>query len=148
MEELEGAAAAILTGGPIDVPGISGSTAVLFWRAELSKVQAASQAVETVARATTAAALAHEALCQSMYLQSLESALAPAEGPPCKCCKVSPAGDALVSKGKGKTDADNLMDEDEPIDVDAEADPDDDDVEAAGEPDEPGWRLLVSLVGF
>lgn len=137
MEELEGAAAAILMGGPIDVPGVSGSTAVLFWQAELSKAQAASQAAETVAWATTAAALAHEALCQSMYLQSLESALAPAEGPLRKRRKVSPAGDALVSKGKGKTGADNLMDEDEPIDVDVEADPDDDDAEAVGEPDEP-----------
>ena len=110
---------------------------------ELTK--SGSAAAETAAQASMAGAFAHEALCLAMYLQSLESVLAPAEGPPRKRRRVSPDSDVSVGKGKGKgkgkARTDKEMDEDEVIDLDAEADPDEIEEIGAGGPEgagEPG----------
>jgi hypothetical protein len=107
------AAAALLTGGPVLVPGVDESTAVLFWRSELSKAKGALAAVTAHAKAVTASAVEHEKLCESMYLKSFERALMQAGHRPIKHRKASKAEGPGSGKGKGKACADDLMDKDE-----------------------------------
>ena len=110
------AAAAILKGGPIEIPGMDRAAAVMFWQVELSKARGAVAGVS----AMMASALDHEELCRQRLIKAAAEALVPPEGPVHKRRKVSKTAGTGSGKGKGKARADDPMDEDDVVDVDAE----------------------------